>query len=415
MQRANQFRVKPSKANTEILREIMEHTAYLYNIANYEKRQRFFAKERLPTAFELDKELKDNEHWKVVGTGVAHQTLSKLDDSWSGFWAKLKKAIREKSEEEVGIPRYNKDRNTGKPEKYVAYWRNDCYTIKNDKVYISVSKTTREKYGLHGMLELPLCGNLKWNGKQGSLQISYVNKKFYCQQNVDTKEPKQSKAKGICAIDLGVVNLATLKFNKESVVYKGSNVLTDYQYHDKRIAEEQEKLAKNHNSKRKYSNKINKLKHTQAVRRKHATNALAKSIVNECKKRKIGKIYIGDIRHIRKDCDFNKNANQKIHNFWAFGQMIQRIQCCAENEGIAVDFVSERDTSKTCPICGHSSHSNRKHRGLFVCKQCAYTENADIVGATNIYNNVSLSPKMDRSSRTETCPFIYTWEGSRWR
>lgn len=38
MQRANQFRVKPSKANTEILKEIMEHTAYLYNTANYEKR-----------------------------------------------------------------------------------------------------------------------------------------------------------------------------------------------------------------------------------------------------------------------------------------------------------------------------------------------------------------------------------------
>lgn len=413
MQRANLFRIEPNKTQGKILKEIMEHTAYLYNIANYEKRQKFFAKEKLPTAYDLDKQLKDNEHWKIIGTGVAHQTISKLENSWSTFWANLKRVIKEGKEERVKIPRYNKNRKTGKPEKLSAYWRNDCYTLRNDKLCVSVSRATRKKYGLQGMLEIPIKGNQKWRGKQGNLQISYSNGKFYCIRNVKTKEPEPVKGKKICAIDLGVINLATLKFNKESVIYKGANLLSDFQYHDKIISEEQEKLAKNHKSKLKYSKKIGKLKQRQSKRHKNALKSLAKAVVRECKERDVGRIYIGDIRKIRENCNFNGNANQKIHNFWAFGYLLSRLECCAENVGIAVDFVSEENTSKTCPVCGFSSYSNRKYRGLFVCKHCAYTENADVVGATNIYKKVAPSP-MDRGSGLETQPFIYHWEESKW-
>jgi len=414
MQRANQFRINPNNIQEKILGEIMEHTAYLYNTANYEKRQRFFAKEKLPTAFDLDKQLKHNDNWLVVGTGVGHQTMSKLDDAWGSFWANLKRVIKEGSDERVRIPKYNKNRKTGKPDKLLAYWRNDCYTLRDDKVCVSVSKTTKKKYGLKGMLEIPLRGNLKWGGKQGSLQISKSNGKFYCIQNVETKEPEASKRKEICAIDLGVINLATIKFNKESVIYKGSNVLADFQYHDKTIAKEQEKLSKNHKGSIKYSDKIRTLKGRQSKRRKNALKSLACSVVKDCEARDVGVIYVGDIRNIREGCKFNKNANQKIHNFWAFGYFIGRLQCCAENKGIGFEFVSERNTSRTCPDCGHISKSNRKYRGLFVCKQCAYTQNADVVGATNIYNKVAPSPLWDRGSGLETQPLICHWEDSRW-
>jgi transposase len=47
--------------------------------------------------------------------------------------------------------------------------------------------------------------------------------------------------------------------------------------------------------------------------------------------------------------------------------------------------VNPRNTSRTCPrpACGHVSGENRKTQADFTCVKCAYTANADVVGASN--------------------------------
>jgi len=46
--------------------------------------------------------------------------------------------------------------------------------------------------------------------------------------------------------------------------------------------------------------------------------------------------------------------------------------------------VDPRNTSRTCPKCGHMEKGNRTARGLFLCRACGHFDHADIVGATNI-------------------------------
>jgi putative transposase len=41
-------------------------------------------------------------------------------------------------------------------------------------------------------------------------------------------------------------------------------------------------------------------------------------------------------------------------------------------------------TSQTCPCCGHVSADNRKTQAQFVCVECGYENNADVVGAINV-------------------------------
>ena len=41
-------------------------------------------------------------------------------------------------------------------------------------------------------------------------------------------------------------------------------------------------------------------------------------------------------------------------------------------------------TSQTCPECGHINKENRKTQASFVCVQCGFQENADVVGAMNV-------------------------------
>lgn len=41
-------------------------------------------------------------------------------------------------------------------------------------------------------------------------------------------------------------------------------------------------------------------------------------------------------------------------------------------------------TSQTCPACLYKSSGNRKTQAAFLCMQCGYAENADVVGAINV-------------------------------
>ncbi len=46
--------------------------------------------------------------------------------------------------------------------------------------------------------------------------------------------------------------------------------------------------------------------------------------------------------------------------------------------------VPPRNTSRTCPCCGHVSADNRRAQARFECGACGFEENADFVGAVNV-------------------------------
>jgi putative transposase len=46
--------------------------------------------------------------------------------------------------------------------------------------------------------------------------------------------------------------------------------------------------------------------------------------------------------------------------------------------------IDPRDTSRTCPECGHIDRGNRLVRGIFLCRECGHFDHADVVDAKNI-------------------------------
>lgn len=46
--------------------------------------------------------------------------------------------------------------------------------------------------------------------------------------------------------------------------------------------------------------------------------------------------------------------------------------------------VPSRNTSRTCPCCGHVSADNRQTQARFECVDCGFEDNADVVGALNV-------------------------------
>ncbi|MGW3386371.1 RNA-guided endonuclease InsQ/TnpB family protein [Streptomyces cinereoruber] len=62
----------------------------------------------------------------------------------------------------------------------------------------------------------------------------------------------------------------------------------------------------------------------------------------------------------------------------------------AESAGRLVVPVDARNTSRTCPECGHVAKGSRVTQAKFACTACGFTANADHVGATNVLTRAGL-------------------------
>ncbi|OYR65679.1 RNA-guided endonuclease TnpB family protein, partial [Halorubrum ezzemoulense] len=123
-------------------------------------------------------------------------------------------------------------------------------------------------------------------------------------------------------------------------------------------------------------------------RRTHFFHSLAKHIVQRCVENQVGRINVGDLGGIREDEDgssknWGRHGNLDLYG-WAFDRFTDLLEYKAKVEGIKVVEVSERDTSKTCCMCGREDGSQRVERGLYVCEECDAAFNADVNGAENI-------------------------------
>ncbi|NGO46997.1 RNA-guided endonuclease InsQ/TnpB family protein [Streptomyces ureilyticus] len=63
----------------------------------------------------------------------------------------------------------------------------------------------------------------------------------------------------------------------------------------------------------------------------------------------------------------------------------------AESAGRTVVAVDPRNTSRTCPSCGHTAKENRLTQAKFQCTTCGFAANADHVGALNVLNRAGLA------------------------
>ncbi|MEV5127487.1 transposase [Streptomyces decoyicus] len=82
--------------------------------------------------------------------------------------------------------------------------------------------------------------------------------------------------------------------------------------------------------------------------------------------------------------------NRSIHDA-GWGCFLGILAHKAERAGRVVIPVSPRNTSRTCPECGHVSGENRVTQAKFECVACGFAANADHVGALNILHRAGLA------------------------
>lgn len=179
-------------------------------------------------------------------------------------------------------------------------------------------------------------------------------------------------------IDLGISNIAAVSYGDGAVLYPGGALKEDEYYFAK-------ERAKCNDSR---SNEARRLDQKWSNRRTHFLHTLSKTIIEECARRDVGTIAVGDLSGIRERengeaRDWGSKGNHSLHR-WAFDRFITMLEYKGNERGITVETVNERNTSKTCSCCGLKDASQRVERGLYVCEECGTVANADVNGAENI-------------------------------
>lgn len=111
---------------------------------------------------------------------------------------------------------------------------------------------------------------------------------------------------------------------------------------------------------------------------KHVLHAVSNGIVEEAIEHGCDGIIFEDLTDIREDL-----PEAAWHSEWAFRKLKEFVEYKAEYEGLFIDTVNPRNTSKRCNECGFTHDSNR-HRGEFECVSCGKSNHADYNAAKNV-------------------------------
>ncbi len=189
-------------------------------------------------------------------------------------------------------------------------------------------------------------------------------------------------------IDLGIARFATLS---DGTYYAPLN---SFKKHQQRLAKYQRCMAR----KTKFSNnwkkakaKVSKIharigncrrdylhKTTTTISQNHAMVS-----IEDLQIRNMSKSAAGTTENASKNVRTKSGLNRSILDQGWFEFRRQLDYKMAWQGGFLV-AVPPHNTSRTCPCCGHVSKDNRLTQTAFVCMNCAYENNADVVGAINI-------------------------------
>lgn len=208
---------------------------------------------------------------------------------------------------------------------------------------------------------------------RGQADLVLVDGTFYLLVVIELPDGPLSATKDFLGVDLGIKNIAV---DSAGEIFSGDKV--------NGIRNRQAKLrAKLQKKGTKSAKRLLKKRSKKERRFTTDTNhGIAKKLVAKAKGTDRG-IALEDLKGIRERITVRK-PQRRQHNSWAFYQLRQFIQYKSALAGVPVILVDPKNTSRTCPQCGHIDKKNRPTRDNFCCQSCGCAGPADSIAAINI-------------------------------
>lgn len=216
--------------------------------------------------------------------------------------------------------------------------------------------------------------------QRGESDLCLINGDFYLFTTCDIDEPTIDDVDDFLGVDLGVANIAV---DSDKTIHQGKTV--------KKIRFRHRQLRRKLQKKGTQASR-RRLRKLAGKERRFATwtnHNISKEIVAKAKDTARG-IAIEELGGIRERTTVRKSQRATLSS-WSFAQLRNFIEYKAQRMGVKVIAVDPRNTSRTCPCCGHVDKANRKNQDKFLCVDCGFSGLADYIAAVNISRRAAVN------------------------
>lgn len=265
------------------------------------------------------------------------------------------------------------DPNAHPPRRRKKYfkvvWKSSAIRIKEGELVLSNGRGNAP-LKIKWVFQLPKMIEIGWNGFEYELRAIYK------------VEKSETLGDGVAAVDLGEIHPFAIFDGEKSVIYNGRYLRSVRRYQNKLKGKLDQKLSMlRKGSRRRERLKRSKYKQLSRLQNqsKDILHKLSRHAISTLYKKGVHTLVIGDVRDIRRNLDYGKKINQKLHQ-WTFGQSRWQLSYKWERLGGEAALQNEAYTSQDCPVCGERN----KAKGRVYRCSCGFSFHRDGVGAINI-------------------------------
>lgn len=368
------YRLDTSEAQSARLRVLCGHARFVWNHALARCNEALDTEGQFVPRYETMakwitawKRNPDTEWLKEAYTDNLQQKLKDLDTAWQRYFKKVADA---------GRPQFKKKGRCRDSVRFVNFPKYCALDGKRVKLPAGIGWVRfRQSRAILGEIK-----NCTVGYEAGHWFIS-----FQTEREVDRPLPQ---ATGAVGIDMGIERFATLSDGSYTAP------LNSFKRHQNALRKAQQAMSR----KTKFSSnwkrakaRVQRIHHRIAnVRRDYlhnASTAISKNhamvCIEDLKVSNMSAAAAGTAEQPGRNVRAKSGLNKAILDQGWFEFRRQLDYKLAWNGGWLI-AVPARNTSRTCPSCDHVNPDNRKTQAQFLCVQCGYAQNADVVGAINV-------------------------------
>jgi lycopene cyclase CruP len=379
-----------------ILEYICSESAKLTNCGIYYSRQLFFKTGKIPTKFDLHKEIGNNPHFKALQSQVAQQSLTTVAESFKSFKGLLKAFSKGTISEKPKLPKYRKGGLA------LVTYPSQAVKLKDGTLRFPLGNQVKAWFGVDAFY-IPMPSNLEHSiikeyrilPRNGCFYLELIYKMETIQSTVDPLK--------VLGIDHGINNWLTCISNVgTSFIIDGKHLKSLNQWYNKRTS-----ILKENQSQGFWSRQLASITEKRNRQVRDAINKAARLVINHCLDNQIGTIVFGWNKGQKDSVNMGSKTNQKFVQI-PTGRLKDRIAQLCEQYGIKFVETEESYTSKasfldsdSLPTFGEKPEGwkesgKRVKRGLYRTANNWYI-NSDCNGAANIIRKVATTLGLDLS------------------
>jgi putative transposase len=389
-----QILIKPDKDLKAILEFLCGESTKLANCGTYYARQLFFKTGKIPSKYDLHRELANNPHFGAMHSQVSQQCLTTVAESFKSFMGLLKAVKSGKVVQKPKLPGY---RDGG---LNLVTFPSQAVKLKTEGLRFPLGSKVKVWFGLDAF-HLPMPSNLEYKSireyrilpRNGEFYLELIYKIQDIQVDVDF-----ANALGI---DPGLNNWLTCVSNVgTSLIIDGLHLKSLNQWYNKRVS-----VLKEGQPQGFWSRQLAGITEKRNRQVRDAVNKAARMVIDHCIENRIGIVVFGWNKGQRQEINLGSKTNQKFVQI-PTARLKDRIEQLCQQYGLRFVETEESYTSKASfldsdllPTFGEKPEGwqesgKRVKRGLY--RSADGTKiNADCNGAANILRKVAVKLGLD--------------------